>query len=186
LSAERSAQGLLHQQAALPGPANFHEQLPWSMSLIEELWDTANDDVALSVRCVTAVIAATPPVSVLEKFLPPGVRFIGRETPGSDFLPRRLRLNENWEDNDSTRLQNIVHFLKDIKAALLSMDAVSWMRPDTREVLLVLDKVRVERRVFHESRNSAEYRSGTFKAHGDRTSLEFIPAVQHDLLAVTL
>jgi hypothetical protein len=77
-----------------------------------------------------------------------------------------------------------VHFLKDIKAALSSMDAASWMRPDTREVLL--DKVRAERRVLHESRNSAEYRSGIFKAHGDRTSLAFVPAVQHDLLAVTL
>ena len=158
-----------------------------SLSLVEELWDTANDDVALSVRCVTAVITAfiiTPPVSVLEKFLPTGVRFIGRETPGSDFLSRRLHLNDNREDNDSARLQNVVHFLKDIKAALSSMDAVSWMRPDTREVLL--DKVRAERKVLHESRNSAEYRSGIFKAHGNRTSSAFVPAVQHDLLAVTL
>ena len=160
---------------------------PQSLSLIEELWDTANDDVALSVRCVTAVIAAfiiTPPVPVLEKFLPQGARFIGREAPGSDFLSRRLPLNENREDDDSTRLQNIVHFLKDIKVALSSMDAVSWMRPDTREVLL--EKVRAEREVLCESRHSAEYRSGIFKAHGDRTSSAFVPAVQHDILAVTL
>jgi hypothetical protein len=160
---------------------------PESLSLIEVLWDTANDDVALSVRCVTAAITAfivTPPVSVLKKFLPPGVRFIGRETTGSDFLSRRLRMNENWEDNDSARLQNIVQFLKDIKDSLSSMDAVSWMRPDTSEVLL--DEVRAERRVLHESRHSAEYCSGMFKAHGNRTSLAFVPAVQHDLLAVTL
>jgi len=160
---------------------------PESLSLIKELWDTANGDVALSVRCVTAAITAfiiTPPVSVLEKFLPPGVRFVGKETPGSDFLSRRLRMNENWEDNDSARLQNIVQFLKDIKAALSSMDVVSWMRPNTREVLL--DEVRAERRVLHESRHSAEYRSGIFKAHGNRTSLAFVPAVQYDLLAVTL
>ena len=158
-----------------------------SLSLIEELWGTANDDVALSVRCVTAVITAfiiTPPVSVLAKFLPPGVRFIGGVTSGSDFLSRRRRMNENWEDNDSAHLQNIVHFLKDIKAALSSMDAVSWMRPDTRAVLL--DEVRATRGVLHESRHSAEYRSGIFKAHGNRTSLAFVPAVQHDLLAVTL
>ncbi|KAF8492556.1 hypothetical protein F5888DRAFT_890509 [Russula emetica] len=160
---------------------------PESLSLIEELWDTTNDDVALSVRCVTAAITAfiiTPPVSVLGKFLPSGVRFIGREAPGSDFLSRRLRLNENWEDNDSAHLQNIVHFLKDIKEALSSMDAVPWMRPDTREVLL--DEVWAERRVLHEYRHSAEYRSGIFKAHGNRTLLAFVPAVQHDLLAVTL
>jgi hypothetical protein len=160
---------------------------PESLSLIEELWDTDNNDVALSVRCVTAAITAfivTPPDSVLEKFLPPGVRFIGGESPGSDFLSRRLRMNENVEDNDSARLQNIVHFLKDIKDSLSSMDAVSWMRPDTSEVLL--DDVRAERRVLHESRHSAEYCSGIFKAHGSRTSLAFVPAVQHDLLAVTL
>ena len=235
--------------AALPGPTNFHEQLPWgivqlsqraiksglsefverrrtqvclkalyhipgairdvlapyaagtyyclellpllnspeSLNLIEELWDTANDDVALSVRCVTAAITAfiiTPPDSVLKKFLPPGVRFIGGETPGSKFLSKRRRMTENSDDKDSARLQNIVYFLKDIKAALSSMDAVSWMRPDTREVLL--DEVKAERTVLHESRHSAEYRSGIFKAHGNRTSLAFVPAVQHDLLAVTL
>jgi hypothetical protein len=162
---------------------------PESLTLIEELWDTANKDVALSVRCVTAAITAfivTPPVSVLEKFSPPGVRFIGRETPGSDFLSGRLqvRLNENWEDNDSARLQNIVHFLKDIKDLLSSMDAVSWMRPDASKVLL--DEVRAERKDLHESRHSAEYCSGIFKAHGNRTSSAFVPAVQHDLLAVTL
>ena len=99
---------------------------PEPFSLIEELWDTANDDVALSVPCVAATITAfiiIPLVSVLEKFLPAGVRFIGRD-PGSDFLSRRLRMNENWEDNDSAWLQNIVHFLKVIKAALSSMDVV--------------------------------------------------------------
>jgi hypothetical protein len=48
------------------------------------------------------------------------------------------------------------------------------------------DEVRAERRVLHESRHLAEYRSGIFKAHGNRTSLAFVPAVQHDLLAVTL
>ena len=149
---------------------------PESLSLIEELWDTDNNDVALSVRCVTAAITAfivTPPDSVLEKFLPPGVRFIGGESPGSGFLSRRLRMNENVEDNDSARLKNIVYFLKDIKDSLSSMDAVSWMRPDTSEVLL--DDVRAERRVLHESRHSAEYCSGILKAHRNRTSLAFVP-----------
>ena len=160
---------------------------PESLGLIEELWGTANDDVALSVRCVTAAITAfiiTPPVSVLEKFLPHGVQFIGRGEPGSSFLSRRRLMDENWEDNDSAHLQNIVHFLKDIKAALSSMDVVSWMRPDAREGLL--HEVQAERRILHESRHSAEYRSGIFRAHGNRTSVAFVPAVQHDLLAVTL
>jgi hypothetical protein len=65
--------------------------LPELLGLIEELWDTADDDVTLSVRCVTAAITTfiiAPPVSVLEKFLPLGVRLIGRQTPGSDFLSR--------------------------------------------------------------------------------------------------
>lgn len=42
-------------------------------------------------------------------------------------------MDENWEVNDSAHLQNIVHFLEDINAALLSMDVVSWMHPDARE-----------------------------------------------------
>jgi hypothetical protein len=40
-------------------------------------------------------------------------------------------------------------FLKDINAALSSMDLVSSMRPETREGLL--DEVRAELRVLHES-----------------------------------
>ena len=230
--------------AALPGPTNFHEQLPWgivqlsqraiksglsefverrrtqvclkalyhipgairdvlapyaagtyyclellpllnspeSLNLIEELWDTANDDVALSVRCVTATIAAfiiTVTVSDLIKYLPPGVRFIGRETPGSKFLSKRR--NMHWEDSDSARLRNIVHFLKDIRKRLSRMDAVLSMRPE-----VLRGEVKAERTVLHKSRHSPEYRLGTFEAHGNRTSSAFVPAVQHDLLAVTL
>ena len=93
-------------------------------------------------------------------------------------------MNENWEDNDGARLQDIVHFLKDINAALSSVDLVSWMRLDPREGLL--DEIWAERRVLHDSYHTAEYRSGIFRTHGNRTSLAFIPAAQHDLLAVTL
>jgi hypothetical protein len=50
----------------------------------------------------------------------------------------------------------------------------------------LLEEVWTERRVLHEWRHSAEYCSGIFKAHGNRTSLAFVPAVQHDFLAVTL
>jgi hypothetical protein len=235
--------------AALPGPATFHEQLPWSivqlsqraiasdlseiirhrrtqaclkalyyipgairdvlapyaagtyycleilpllnssesLSVIEELWDTANDDIALSVRCVAAAISAfiiSPPVTVLDKFLSPGVPFIKEKEPGSHFLSERLHMGENGEGGDSARLQNIVLFLKDIRTAVSSMDVVLWMRPDSGGSLL--EEVQAERRTLRESRHAAEYRSGIFKAHGNRTSPSFVPAVQHDLLALTL
>jgi hypothetical protein len=165
---------------------------PESLDLIEELWDTANDDIALSVRCAAAVISAfiiTPPDGILDKFLPPGVQFIGREKAGSSFLSKRLHMDKNREDDDSAhhddsaRLQNIVHFLKDI-GAVKSMDVVLWMRPDPGGSLLV--DVRAERRTLRGARHGAEYRSGRFKPHGNRTSLAFVPAVQYDLLALTL
>ena len=158
-----------------------------SLQLIEELWDTANEDIAVSIRCATAAISAfiiTPPDTVLDKFLTPGVQFIGREKAGSDFLSRRLPMLENRENNDSARLQNIVLFLNDIRAYIASIDVVLWMRPDSEGSLL--EDVRAERRALRESRHSAEYRSGVFKPHGNRTSLAFLPAVQHDLLALTL
>jgi hypothetical protein len=161
-----------------------------SLELVEELWgtdDKANDDVTLSVRCVAAAISAfiiTPPDTVLGRFLSPGVRFIGQEEPGSHFLSRRLPMLENREDGDSARLQNIVLFLKDIKAAISSMDLVVWMRPDSEGN--PMDEVRAQRKILWESRHESEYRSGVFKLHGNRTSPAFISAVQHDLLALTL
>jgi hypothetical protein len=75
-------------------------------------------------------------------------------------------MDENRENNDSAGLKNIVHFLKDISAALSSM--VSWMRPDTREG--PRDEVRAEHRVLH------EYLPGIFKTYGNRTTLACVPA----------
>ena len=158
-----------------------------SLDLIERLWDTTDDDILLSVRCVAAAISTfmiTPPDNLLDKFLPSGVQFIGKDEAGLDFLSRRHPMVGNREDNDSARLQNIVCFLKDISAAISKMDADLWMRPDSDGSLL--KDVRDERRTLCESRHSAEYRSGTFKQHGNRSSPAFIPAVQHDLLALTL
>jgi Family of unknown function (DUF6535) len=69
-----------------------------SLDLIEELRDTADDDVALSVRCVAATISTfiiTSPVGVVDKFLSSGVRFIGREELGLLFLSRRLHMDGN-------------------------------------------------------------------------------------------
>ncbi|KAF8486399.1 hypothetical protein DFH94DRAFT_713146 [Russula ochroleuca] len=180
-----------------------------SLDLIKELWDTTNDDIALSVRCVAAAISAfiiTPPEGVLDKFLPPGVQFIGGEKePGSNLLSKRLHMDKNREhdDNahhdahhddsahddsalhdDSARLQNIVLFLKDIRGAVESMDKDLWMRLDPGGSLLA--DVRAERTTLRVARHGAEYRSGIFKPHGKRTSLAFVLAVQHDLLALTL
>ena len=158
-----------------------------SLDLIEKLWDTTDDDILLSVRCVAAAMSAfmiTPPDNLLDKFLPTGVQFIGKDDVGSYFLSKRLPMVANREDNDSARLQNIVRFVKDISAAISKMDADLWMRPDSDGSLL--KDVRDERRTLCDSRHSAEYRSGTFKRHGNRDSPAFIPAVQHDLLALTL
>jgi hypothetical protein len=163
---------------------------PESLDLIETLRDTDNDDIALSVRCVAAAISAfiiTPPMDFLNKFLPPSVPFIGRQgEPGSSFLSERLHIDENM-DEDSARLQNIVLFLEDIKATVSSMDKVLLMRPDSGgSGGRLLDEVRDERRILRKSRHAAEYISGIFKLHGNRTSPTFVPAVQHDLLALTL
>ena len=160
-----------------------------SLNLIEELWHTTNEDIALSLRCVAAVISTfilTPHIRVLDTALPPGVRFIRREELGSNFLSRRLHMDENLQDdsahrNDSARLQNIVLFLKDIRVAVSSMDDVLSMLPDTE-----VGDVRAERRILRESRHEKEYRWGKFKSHGNRTSQAFAPAVQHDLLELTL
>ena len=168
---------------------------PESLDLIEQLWETTNEDIALSVRCVAAAISAfimTPPDNVLGKFLPPGVRFIGgKREPGPSFLSNRLEMDKNWGDDDDTyyddsdRLQNVVLFLKDIRGALESMDKVLWMRLDPGRRLLA--DVRAECRTLREARHGAEYRSGIFKKrHGNRTSLAFVLAVKHDLLALTL
>ena len=64
------------------------------------------------------------------------------------------------------------------------VDVVLWMRPDPEGSLL--EDVRAERRELRDSCQSAQYRSGIFERHGNRTSMAFIPAVQYDLLALTL
>ena len=159
-----------------------------SLKLIKELWDTADKDIALSVRCVAATISAfiiTPPEGVHDKYLPPGVRFIGgKKEPGPYFLSKRLHMDKNREDDDSARLQNIVLFLKDIREIVESMDKDLWMRLGPGGSLL--NDVKAERDTLHEARHEAEYCTGSFKSHGNRTSLEFGIAVQHDLLALTL
>jgi hypothetical protein len=136
------------------------------------VWDTANDDVALSVRCVIAAITAfiiTPSVSVFEKFLPSGVWFIGRETPSSYFLSKRLCMDKNREDNDSARLQNIVHFLPEGYRCSITVHGLekAWWTSSGRSTDFF---------------TSPAIQRSTAQKYSKHTG---IPAVRHDLLAVS-
>ncbi|KAH9026492.1 hypothetical protein EDB85DRAFT_1893361 [Lactarius pseudohatsudake] len=76
---------------------------PESLEIIEELWDTPRDDVALSVRCAATVIAAfmiTPPRRTLDIFLE-DVPFIWDHDAGKEFLSKRLRVGGGPGANDS-------------------------------------------------------------------------------------
>ncbi|KAF8261485.1 hypothetical protein EI94DRAFT_795691 [Lactarius quietus] len=166
---------------------------PESLDIIDELWDTPNDDVALSVRCAAAVVAAfmiTPPRRTLDTFVTPIFDFIGDSMTGKQFLAKRLRLGTNtdggiapeYHPSDSVRLQNIVHFLSDIKDALQYMNTEWWASENA-------DSIRRERRVLHEARHTEDYPTarGTLDQQGDRrASPAFVPAVQQDLITLTL
>ena len=61
---------------------------PESLKIIDELWDSPNGDVALSVWCAAAVVAAfiiTPPRSTLNTFVSPTVGFVGHNNIGEQF-----------------------------------------------------------------------------------------------------
>ncbi|KAI9449827.1 hypothetical protein BJY52DRAFT_1359353 [Lactarius psammicola] len=70
---------------------------PESQEVIDELWDTPNDDVELSVRCATAVVAAfmTLPRRTLGKFVTRKIRFIWRDhepsPPPTEGAPSHLQ-----------------------------------------------------------------------------------------------
>ena len=166
---------------------------PESLEIIDELWDTPNDDVALSARCVAAAVAAfviTPPRRVLDHFLTPDVRLIVDDDTGRQFLDNRLHVGADTHGgggrqyqphSDSARLQNIACFLGDIKNALLHINFQVWRSDNPHSI-------RREIRALYDVRHTEEYRTGcgTFDQHGDRTSITFIPAVQQDLIALTL
>jgi hypothetical protein len=159
---------------------------PESLEIIDELWDSPNDDVSLSVRCAAAVVAAfmiTPPVCELEYFLPPNIRFIGDEDIGKQCLDRRLGVgtskSQPW--SDTVRLQNIVRFIEDIKDTLGFM-TTQWWTAD------IANAIFQERRALFDVRHTEDYRigRGTFDQHGNRASPEFVPAAQQDLITLTL
>ncbi|KAN0130553.1 hypothetical protein V8E53_011639 [Lactarius tabidus] len=114
---------------------------PESLEIIDELWDTPNDDIALSVRCAAAAVAAfmiTPPRHLLDNFVTPDIGFIGfigDDDIGQDFLAERLRVGDDGDRivtlaysprSDSARLQNIPRFLSDITNTLRYMKTQWW------------------------------------------------------------
>ena len=156
-----------------------------SLAIIDELWDTPNDDVAVSVRCVAAVVSAfmiTPPHLVLDDFVTPNVCSIGDDTTSQQFLARRLPVGAGVpgydHHSDCARLQNIVRFLTDIKEY---MNTQWWMSENAYSI-------RRERRELFDARHTDEYRNGLgmFDQQGDRSSPAFLPAAQQDLITLTL
>jgi len=163
---------------------------PESLEIIDELWDTPNDDVALSVRCAAAVVAAfmiTPPSSTLDNFVTPGVGFIWDDITGKQFLAKRLRVGDDGVTPqyhphcDSARLRNIVRFVTDIKDMLPYMNTQWWTSDNA-------SSIRRERLALFDPRHTEKYRigDGTFDQHGNRASPVFLPAAQQDLITLTL
>ncbi|KAN0132401.1 hypothetical protein V8E53_009827 [Lactarius tabidus] len=118
-----------------------------SLEIIDELWDTPRDDVALSVRCTAAVVYSfmiTPPRRTLENFLPPSVSFIGNTQEGKQFLSRRLVGADTGASDsippdselhsDNARLQNLGRFLRDIKSMLGYIDMPWWTTDSAQSI----------------------------------------------------
>ena len=166
---------------------------PESLEIIDKLWNTTNDDVALSVRCAAAVVAAfmiTPPRRTLDTFVTPTDGFIGDNIAGKQFLARRLRVvpedgsvaPEFHRNSDTARLRNIVRFLSDIKDTLHIMNTQWWASDDSAE------SIRGERKKLYDMRHTEGFLQGQgrFDQQGDRTSPTFVPAAQQDLIVLTL
>ena len=166
-----------------------------SLEIIEELWDSPNDDVALSVRCAAAVVAAfiiTPPRYTLDSFVDSSIYgFIGDDSTGKQFLAKRL-IGREADDggvapdihphSDTARLQNIVRFLADIDDTRFFTNTQSWTSSD------LADSIRQRQELF-DARRRTEYDysvRGRFEQPGNRSSSAFIPAAQQDLIILTL
>jgi hypothetical protein len=183
---------------------------PESLEIIDELWDTyRNDDAALSVRCVAAVVAAfniTPPHRQLDDpVVARSFNFNGDDNIGKQFLAKRLRVDptadgsvppEIHPNSDSARLQNIVRFLADIKDSVQHED-VNWQSCDNsdsirRERQKLIDQ---RQKLIDRSRGSINERDAEecflgsdpiINPRGNRASPDFVLAVQHDLIILTL
>ncbi|KAH8977815.1 hypothetical protein EDB86DRAFT_3109106 [Lactarius hatsudake] len=166
---------------------------PESLEVIEELWDTSDEDVALSVRCAAAVVTAfmiIPSGRMPDNVSTLNVGPIWDDDAGKKFLTKRLGDRANTDGgvgpgfhprSDSGRLQNIVRFLSDIKNSLQDMNT-RWWASDNAE------SIRRERRSLLETRHAEVYRPGhgTFDQDRNRESPAFVPAAQQDLIVLTL
>ncbi|KAI9434963.1 hypothetical protein H4582DRAFT_2100676 [Lactarius indigo] len=164
---------------------------PESLEIIDELWDTPDDDTALSVRCAAAVVAAfmiTPPRRSLDNFVASTIPFIWEHDAGKSFLSKRLGINADTDSgdvcdsqHDTARLQNLVCFLADITGTLGYMHMQQWASNDTDNILSV-------RRGLFNRRHTEEYRigRGTFDQQWYMGPLSLVPAAQQDLITVTL
>jgi hypothetical protein len=180
-----------------------------SLEVVDELWDEPNDDVVLSVRCVAAVVTAfiiTPPRGALEDpHMTRHFSFIGYDNTSKQFLAKRLHVAptadgvvapEVHPNSDSARLQNIVRFLADIKDAVQYED-VTWQSGDNSDSIhgerqKLFDQRQklfdLHRRPF-DQRHREEFLNGIYpiiNPLGNRASPDFVPAVQQDLIILTL
>ena len=162
-----------------------------SLGIIDELWDAPNEDVALSVRCAAAMVAAfmiTPPRHTLGTVQTPFVGFIGDNETGMQFLAQRFRVGPDADAGiapnyqlrgDSARLQNITRFLADIKDTL-QFGNTQWIND--------VESIRRDRRALFDARHTEEYRDGRsmFDQQGNRALPTFVAAAQQDLITLTL
>ncbi|KAI9433491.1 hypothetical protein H4582DRAFT_2060905 [Lactarius indigo] len=188
---------------------------PESLEIIEELWDTPRDDVALSVRCVATVIAAfmiTPPRRTLDIFLE-DVPFIWDDDAGKKFLSKRLRLGASPGTNDGavpSVNDNVVYEEDESIFSDASVDDAGLHNDEARLQNLGrfladigngvkymgmpwlksdnAQPIHQERRALFDARNTEQYRagSGISNQHGDRASPAFVRAAQQDLITLTL
>ncbi|KAI9434944.1 hypothetical protein H4582DRAFT_2080191 [Lactarius indigo] len=155
---------------------------PESLEIINELQNTSNDDVALPVRCVAAVVTAymvTPSTPTT-----PNDFSIRDDNSGKQFLDERLGVATEHHGN-SARLQNIARFLTDIKDALGEMNKQWWSSNDAESIRKVHKGLFTARRDFTEGYHTSD---GKFdqQLEDDRAPPASILATQLDLITLTL
>ncbi|KAH9007890.1 hypothetical protein EDB85DRAFT_2174727 [Lactarius pseudohatsudake] len=154
-----------------------------SLEIIDKLWDTHNDDVALSVQCATAVVASfmiNPSHCTLDGFVTGDVSLIWDGNTSKQFLAKRLRVGTHMDGSvvpeyhphsDSAHLQNIVRFLADIKDMLIDLQGALEALKGT---LWSYGRVRTSHGKFDQ------------QLEGNWALPAFVPAAQQDLIALTL
>ncbi|KAH9033195.1 hypothetical protein EDB83DRAFT_1834090 [Lactarius deliciosus] len=164
-----------------------------SLDIINELHNTPNDDIALPVRCVAAVVAAymiTSPAPTTTN-----VGFIWDDDTGRKFLTMRVGdgagadgvVDPAYPRSDRARVQNIVRFLEDIRDTLGKLNKRWWTSNNADA-----DQIRLKHKELFATRRdrAEEYRTGHRKfdqqLEGDRASPAFVPAAQLDLITLTL